>query len=244
MINMNKYWNDYTQDERDEMLIKAKEGDKQTLAKIWLSVEKAVQKRAHNFKWIAGSLTIEDLTQEGFAVFMKSIKHFDMDKGTNFLGYFLNSYGNTIHKVIASKGESISLPAHWNELKFKISKAMKACEVSKITDDNIDMIAEESGLTKSIIKTITETLIANPVVVMEDEFNASAPTEDNEMSEEGIRKLELIFETLNKDEIKVFRSVIGLGVDQITFKMAQAKYDLSRRKLDAIMNKARKVANG
>lgn len=127
-----------SQEEINELVLKAQNGDEAAKDKVWRSniglVLQAARKKSERDK----RLSLEDFVQEGVIGLGTAIDKFDPSRGNMFSTYAVYWIYQAMGKAAEKKGRTITLPASAQEKIRKLLKAQKELEQELQRDPTID----------------------------------------------------------------------------------------------------------
>ena len=140
-----------TEEEKMELLIRVKQGDKRARDIMVEKNLRLVIKIA--IKYQGRGLEISDLIQEGSIGLMKSIDRFDLKKGCRFSTYATWWIRQAIVRATQEQGRAIRIPSHLNEKSSKIKNVVINLEKELGREPTIEEIANQLNIsTKKIEK--------------------------------------------------------------------------------------------
>ncbi len=140
-----------TEEEKMELLIRVKQGDKRARDIMVEKNLRLVIKIA--IKYQGRGLEISDLIQEGSIGLMKSIDRFDLKKGCRFSTYATWWIRQAIVRAIQEQGRAIRIPSHLNEKSSKIKNVVINLEKELGREPTTKEIANQLNIsTKKIEK--------------------------------------------------------------------------------------------
>ena len=127
----------------DQLLIRAKEGDKEAKEEL---VNNNLGLVHHIVKRFLGrGVDLDDLFQIGSIGLLKAIEHFDMDYGVQFSTYAVPMIQGEIKRFMRDDG-IIKVSRSIKENSFKISKAVNEYVQKNEQEPTINRICEITGL--------------------------------------------------------------------------------------------------
>ncbi len=148
-----------TEEEKMELLIRVKQGDKRARDIMVEKNLRLVIKIA--IKYQGRGLEISDLIQEGSIGLMKSIDRFDLKKGCRFSTYATWWIRQAIIRATYEQGRAIRIPCHLNEKSFKIKNVAMNLEKELGREPTTEEIANNLNTS---IKKIEEILTASKTI--------------------------------------------------------------------------------
>lgn len=148
-----------TEEEKMELLIRVKQGDKRARDIMVEKNLRLVIKIA--IKYQGRGLEISDLIQEGSIGLMKSIDRFDLKKGCRFSTYATWWIRQAIIRATYEQGRAIRIPDHLNEKSFKIKNVAMNLEKEFGREPTTEEIANNLNTS---IKKIEEILTASKTI--------------------------------------------------------------------------------
>ena len=140
-----------TEEEKMELLIRVKQGDKRARDIMVEKNLRLVIKIA--IKYQGRGLEISDLIQEGSIGLMKSIDRFDLKKGCRFSTYATWWIRQAIVRATQEQGRAIRIPSHLNEKSSKIKNVVINLEKELCREPTTEEIANKLNIsTKKIEK--------------------------------------------------------------------------------------------
>lgn len=188
-----------THEEEVALFNRVKKGDFSARNKIVESNLRFVVKIAKKYQ--NQGLPLADLIDEGNIGLIKAIEKYDVDKGYRFISYAVWWIRQSIMKAINEKSRAVRLPLNRANELLQIQKAGKALTHQNGEDPSFEMIADATGLTVEVVKTL--------VSVSKDMISLDAPVfRDNDASNIGdyiesdyTTPDEQIMDTLLKEDI-------------------------------------------
>ena len=237
-MEIKKYekWKDFSDETKKDLLKRAKSGDELALGKLWNSILGAIWKTNIRFQYNSGGLTVEDLVQESYSPFFKSVMDFDESKKVGFLTFALGNIMRNTPRVISNKGTSVRIPLHLTEKNHLIKKVLNELEYETVDNDNIKEISKITNMTEKQIKNVINTFKVEPLLIKVDEIS-SIPEEKN-VSDETLDRIDLLKNGLTTAEFTMMRHFLGVGTIQLTKKIILEKYKISRSTFDKVRYKS------
>ena len=175
--------------------------------------------------YLASSIPLEDLIQEGAIGLMTATERFDPQMGYRFSTYATQWIRQSIGRAIDNKAKSIRLPAHISESLRKIDKSR--AELHRIfgVEPTPEQVAEHTGLSlkkyNSLMQTTQEPISLDMTVGDDDNtslgslvLDRTAPNPQDELIAQEMRgEIEAILNTLDDRERIVMRKRFGFDED-------------------------------
>ena len=212
-----------TEDEENELLLKASNGDKNAkdiIIEHYLKFVIYIARRYDN-----RLLSFEDLIQEGNFGLIKAIERFDPSKGYRFstyAGWWIKQY---ISRAIADKGSLIRLPVHMYEKYNKVKKASNILEQQLKRRPTIKEIADYTNLSEKIVITVFNNGLELQSLdeVFSDDCNFDL--EDVIPNKEDSVEDTVVLSVLKDDINKIFNSNLLTEREKEILKLRKGFYD-------------------
>jgi RNA polymerase primary sigma factor len=207
-------------DEQNELVIKAKKGDKKALDKLIESNLRFVVTIAKEYLY--SKIPLEDLISEGNIGLFKAVEKFDLSKNIKFISYAVWWIRQSIVQSIYENGSIVRLPINRISINNKISKTkdillkqlnreptpqeisdfcdMCEADVKKSFSDCVHAVEIETQYNDESELTVCDYLEGDEYSNMEQRVNRSAVY--HEIGE--------VFSDLNKRESKILKMYFGL----------------------------------
>jgi RNA polymerase primary sigma factor len=198
------------------------------------------------------SLPLEDLISEGNIGLMKTIEHFDPEKGYHFISYAVWWIRQTILRAIGEKSRIIRLPQNKSYELLQITRVREDLQGEPCPESRVDGIAkrlhcDRDGVTELL--NISRALLSLDTPSGSD--NCFSPLEDfvedkNSKSTEELLiqnslrdDINTILSSLSQRESEILQCRYGLnGKRRMTLSEIGSKYKLTKERIRQIQQKA------
>jgi RNA polymerase primary sigma factor len=196
-------------------------------------------------------LSLVDLIQEGNTGLIRAADRYDYRRGTRFSTCAVWWIRQAILRAIYNQARTIRLPIHIRERYRKIQKAANSLRIAKNGDDNIQKLADRSGIPFDEVDRILA--IAGEPLSLDAPLNSQATrfvgdaVEDRNLKDPFtavagrhlVEQTRKVLSVLTPREEKILRMRFGIGEksDHTLDEISQA-FDLTRERIRQIESRA------
>lgn len=260
--SVNKYFNEVskipllTEDQENELALKAAQGDEKALAdlvksnlRFVISVSKHYQNRG---------LDLPDLINEGNIGLIKAAKKFDSNRGFKFISYAVWWVRQSIMQALAEQSRMIRIPNNQSSSMQKVNKVVSSLEQQlerEPTDEEIQSALEELeikdikvrdlklmvGRTVSLESPVTED--DGALTMLDFIPNKDSLSPDNDLTKDSMKSdLSKVLDRLSPRQKSVICMYFGLlGQQAMTLEEIGEYFELTRERVRQIKDGALKV---
>jgi RNA polymerase primary sigma factor len=249
-----------TVDEEQDLVARAKQGDRQARNVLTLANLKLVATIAKRYE--DRGLPLIDLLQEGSIGLMTAVKKFDPKMGHRFSTYAAWWIREAITRALSNKSRIVRLPVHLNELMTKVRRVRSQLavrlgrqpstqEIAIDLEESLDKVERALNCSQPCLSLDQKVSTSEDEgctlgdTIVDDEFDAPR---DNVETLYVNKQVESLLTVLNERERKVVQLRFGLGTgEEKSLREISKEMGLTRDQVGKLsclaMRKLRRVAN-
>lgn len=244
-----------TEEEMNELLKRAKNGDKDAWSELIVRNQRLVIKVAKHYK--TSEMKLEDLVSEGNFGLIKAIDKFDPSQNTKLSTYAVFWIRQAIGRAILEKSGDIRVPVYMGACLARLRKITSDFEIQYSRKPSVKELSKLSGYKTSEIETamkydhticsldytilpsnrLTDVPHTLAEVIEDENVNVEHTVVQKQIAEELNRQMELV---LSEKERNIVKMRFGINQERKTLEEIGKIYGVSREYIRQVETRALK----
>ena len=244
-----------TEEEMNELLKRAKNGDKDAWSELIVRNQRLVIKVAKHYK--TSEMKLEDLVSEGNFGLIKAIDKFDPSQNTKISTYAVFWIRQAIGRAILEKSGDIRVPVYMGACLARLRKITSDFEIQYSRKPSVKELSKLSGYKTSEIETamkydhticsldytilpssrLTDVPHTLAEVIEDENVNVERTVVQKQIAEELNRQMELV---LSEKERNIVKMRFGINQERKTLEEIGKIYGVSREYIRQVETRALK----